>query len=208
MSVAARGDVLVVLAGGRSRRFGSDKAVAPFDSEPLALRALRRLSTVAPRRVVVRAAPLAGLPADVVQVADPHPGEGPLQALAAAFAAAPAPRWFVAPCDLPWLDDSIHARLAAEIGGSAVAAARAPDGLEPLVSLWTPPAAERLSGWLAFEPQLAAHAALERLGAAEVEFAEPRPFLNVNTREELELALAVARPEPAPLAAGAAVAPR
>ena len=84
-------DVLVVLAGGRSRRFGSDKALADLgDGEPLALRALRRLAPLAARRVVVRATPLARLPANVIQVADRAPDNKPLQTLETAFATTPA----------------------------------------------------------------------------------------------------------------------
>jgi molybdopterin-guanine dinucleotide biosynthesis protein A len=211
---ADEGDALVLLAGGRSRRFGSDKALARFgerrsakldaeEGETLALRALRRLEGVAQRRILVRATPLAGMPRGVARIADPRPGEGPLQALAAAFAAAPAARWFVAPCDLPWLDAAVYARLADELGSAIVVAARAPDGLEPLVSLWTPPAAARLERWLAEEPRLAVHAALERLGAREVDFPDALPFLNVNTQDDLAQARSASPPM-----AGAASRPR
>ncbi|MBM4015530.1 MAG: hypothetical protein FJ293_11290, partial [Planctomycetes bacterium] len=63
MSLSGAGDVLLLLAGGRSSRFGRDKACEPFGTagEPLALRALRRLAGVAPSQVLVRAAPLPGV---------------------------------------------------------------------------------------------------------------------------------------------------
>ena len=206
MSDAGPDDVLVVLAGGRSRRFGADKALAAFDpdrsgAEPLALRALRRLAPVAPRRLLVRGAPLPGLPPDVLRFADPSPGAGPLPALAAAFAAVPARRWFVAPCDLPWLAPAIYARLADALRRADAAAARTPEGLEPLVSAWTPAAAGRLAPWLDAEPGLAVHAALERLGAAEVGFDDALPFRNVNTREELERVRRAGGPAPAAVSA-------
>ena len=202
------GDVLVVLAGGRSQRFGSDKAIARFgvDAEPMLQRALRRLEEVAPRQVVVRATPIVGLDPRVLRVVDPRPGDGPLQALGAAFAATRAPRGFcTAPCDLPWLEPEAYARPAAALGGHEVAVARAPDGLEPLVSIWSEAAAARLGSWLARAPQLAVHAALDRLDRAEVEFDDPRPFQNVNTPEELARAAALdaAAPRPASLAGGA-----
>jgi molybdopterin-guanine dinucleotide biosynthesis protein A len=211
LSGEATRDVLVVLAGGRSRRFGSDKALAGLrdaegGGEPLWLRALRRLSSVAPRRVLVRAAWLPGLPPDVQQVADPRPGSGPMQALSAAFDAAPAARWFVAPCDLPWLDPTVYERIVAALANAPAAAARSAQGLEPLVSIWTPRAAERLRDWTRAEPALAAHAALRRLGAVAVDFEDERPFLNVNTREDLERARAAARRD-APLAPAAGGGP-
>ena len=188
MSASGAGDVVVVLAGGRSSRFGRDKASAPCDAsgEPLALRALRRLAPLASRRALVRAAPLDGVPADVVVVADPDPGEGPLQALAAAFAALPAERWFVAPCDLPDLEARHYRALEAGRGDAPIAFARSRRGDEPLVALWTAPAAAALARWPR-ERLLRApvHAALAELGARAVACDDEAAFRNVNTPADL-----------------------
>jgi molybdenum cofactor guanylyltransferase len=188
---AVASDVLVVLAGGRSRRFGSDKALADLgNGEPLALRLLRRLAPLAPRRVVVRAAPLEGLPDDVVRVADRAPGEGPLQALEAAFAAVPSARWFVAPCDAPNLEAALYAPLAAAAGDGGVACARRGGRLEPLVAVWTAGAAARLDVERPAGVESVQHA-LARLDAAAVNFpAEDPRFRNVNTRDEWRAARA------------------
>jgi molybdopterin-guanine dinucleotide biosynthesis protein A len=185
-------DVLIVLAGGRSRRFGSDKALADLgDGEPLALRALRRLAPLAQRRVLVRAAPLAGVPGDVQVVADRSPGAGPLQALEAAFAAAPARRWFVAPCDAPALEVELYAPLAAAAGDAGVACARHGGRLEPLVAVFSARAAARLVAEARPAGVESVQRALARLGAATVEFpAEDPRFRNVNTRDEWNAARA------------------
>ncbi|MBL8840455.1 MAG: NTP transferase domain-containing protein [Planctomycetes bacterium] len=197
-------DVLLLLAGGRSRRFGRDKALERFGAptadhpggEPLALRALRRLAPLAATRVLVRAAPLPGLPADVATCADPHPGRGPAQALAAAFAAFPAARWFVAPCDLPWLSIAAYRRLAAALdaasdatsGAASLAVATSAHGLEPLVSIWTPAAATSLARAVERTPELALHALLAELPIVRVADLPPACFMNVNTPADLAVA--------------------
>ena len=189
---AVASDALVVLAGGRSRRFGSDKALADLgDGEPLALRALRRLAPLAPRRVVVRATPIEGLPADVVVVADRAPGDGPLQALEAAFAAVPARRWFVAPCDAPELEPSLYAPIAAAAGAEGLACARLGGRLEPLVVVWSARAAARLASEARPPGIESVQHALLRLAAATVDFAaEDRRFRNVNSRDDWRAARA------------------
>ena len=185
-------DRLCILAGGRSSRFGRDKALEPFPSEPgretLLARVLRRLAPLARRRVVVRAAPLADLPAGVEQFADPNPGGGPLVALASLFRARAAHRWFVAPCDSPWLEPELYARLVAELRDAPAAVAWCEGRCEPLVSLFAPSGASALAAIAEQSPRLALHAALAQLGARRVDFADRAPFRNVNTPAELALA--------------------
>jgi molybdenum cofactor guanylyltransferase len=87
-----RGPVIpgaVVLCGGESRRMGTSKAWLPFGPERMLQRVVRLVGTVAGPIVVV-AAPdqeLPELPAEIAIVRDPIAGRGPLQGLAAGFAA-------------------------------------------------------------------------------------------------------------------------
>ena len=79
----------VVLCGGESRRMGQPKAWLEFGPERLLERVVRLVGTVA-RPIVVVAAPgqdLPPLPSHVSIVRDEVSGRGPLQGLAAGFAA-------------------------------------------------------------------------------------------------------------------------
>ena len=74
-----------VLAGGQSRRFGSDKALALLDGEPLILHATRELAACAASCTLVadRTERFAHL--GLHTIVDRHPGRGPLAGLDAAL---------------------------------------------------------------------------------------------------------------------------
>lgn len=88
----------ILLAGGRSRRMGSDKASLAWHGSTLARRAAGLLARCSGPPVVVVCAPgqqLPPLPGWVEAVRDPEPGLGPLAGLAAGLRAV-APRASVA----------------------------------------------------------------------------------------------------------------
>lgn len=101
-----------VLLGGRSRRFGSDKALAEVGDTVLGavvVTALRQAG-VDP---VVAVGGTAGPRLNVITVPDGWPGEGPLPALATILRWAREGRVIVLPCDLPNMTASVVATLVA-----------------------------------------------------------------------------------------------
>jgi molybdopterin-guanine dinucleotide biosynthesis protein A len=73
----------VVLAGGRSSRFGRDKLVEPIQGRPMLGHVIERLRSVTPEIVVVGAVGATpDIPSDIELVHDDTPFEGPLAALA------------------------------------------------------------------------------------------------------------------------------
>lgn len=98
----------IVLAGGRSSRFGSDKLTADVGGRPLLERALEGVRTVARDVVVVLAPgddrPIAG---DVRTVADREPHGGPLIGLAAGLDVAAESIVVVVGGDMPSLDADV-----------------------------------------------------------------------------------------------------
>lgn len=131
----------IVLAGGRSIRFGSDKLVFPLFGQPLLHHALRIAAACADEVVVVIAphAPIPDLPADVstpIRFArDPEPGVGPLAGLVAGLAATSAPVALVLGGDMPWVPPAIGALLLAAVArqeGAEAAALEEGHDLRPL----------------------------------------------------------------------------
>jgi molybdopterin-guanine dinucleotide biosynthesis protein A len=101
----------IVLAGGASRRFGSDKLAAPFEgSTPLAA-AIAALAGLCTEVVVVlapdddRALPVAGVPVRAVH--DPERHGGPLVGLLAGLEAAREPIVLVAGGDMPRMSGAV-----------------------------------------------------------------------------------------------------
>jgi molybdopterin-guanine dinucleotide biosynthesis protein A len=105
----------IVLAGGASSRFGSDKVTAPFEGRPLVHHALERLAEATDRIILVLApdADVPPLPSvlvgriDVARDAATH--RGPLAGLAAALDVAPEPAGtaIVVGADMPHLDAAV-----------------------------------------------------------------------------------------------------
>src|SRR5947207_1339844 len=97
----------IILAGGKSTRMGSSKALLAFGAETMLQRVVRLLGTVVSPIVVV-AAPqqsLPELPADVTVTRDEQEGRGPLEGLRAGLKALPetVEMAYVTSCDVPLL---------------------------------------------------------------------------------------------------------
>jgi len=183
----------LILAGGRSQRFGGEKAAARLDGAPLLIHAHRRLAPHC--RIVGVSAPrlseAARLAADIGAplVRDPPnaPG-GPLSGLAAGLA------WtqregddlmLALPCDTPLLPQDLVPRLLEAVEGHDAAVARSPDGLQPLCAVWRTTLLEPMLAALAHGEHPPIRAVLREAGAVEVAFPDAAGFLNVNTQEDL-----------------------
>ena len=113
----------IVLAGGRSSRFGRDKLVEPIDGRPLldySIVAVRALTD----EIVVVTAPGAEpvVPEGTTLVHDARPFEGPLAALDAGLTASRSDRVVVVGGDMPTLVPAVLGRLLAALGADATAA--------------------------------------------------------------------------------------
>jgi molybdopterin-guanine dinucleotide biosynthesis protein A len=138
----------IVLAGGRSTRFGSDKLAATLDGVPLVRRAVDALGAVTDGVIVVLPPGVErdDLPDGVTVTHDLHEGEGPLAGLhTGLLAAVRTDQVLVAGGDMPELQPSVLRLLLDTLDDAGVDAAALADGdrFRPLpVALRTWPAAD------------------------------------------------------------------
>lgn len=142
--MSAGGVTAIVLAGGRSTRFGGDKLAADVNGRPLLHRAIAAAAGVADEVVVVIGAEAAepALPVEApvpVRVArDVVPDQGPLAGLAAGLAAAAHPLAILVGGDQPSLRGDVLRLLLERLGrvpaepGAAAPGAAAPGVAEPV----------------------------------------------------------------------------
>jgi molybdenum cofactor guanylyltransferase len=182
----------LVLAGGRSVRFGGEKAVALLDGRPLLDWAAARLRSVCARVAInVRA----GSEAESVALAQSlqtlydEAGDalGPLAGVKVGlnWAGAQGARLLaVSPCDAPLLPDDLYVRLLQHAdGGPAMAETR--DGRQPLCALWPVTSLPDVRDALRGGAHPPTWQMLESIGARKVFFDAPEAFVNINTREDL-----------------------
>jgi molybdopterin-guanine dinucleotide biosynthesis protein A len=122
----------IVLAGGRSSRFGRDKLAEPYRGAPLFHHAVRRLGEVCAEVVVVLApdAPEPDVPADVpVRFArDGVPARGPLAGTLAGLMSVRTRLALVAGGDMPHLDAGVLREMVRVAEPEAVEAVALGDG--------------------------------------------------------------------------------
>lgn len=181
-----------MIAGGRSTRFGAEKALALFAGAPMMDRAANLFADLPAFSISAR--PGSGAEARAhahgidVLFDDPTHPSGPLAGVVSGL------RWAkqrgfdllaTAPCDAPCLPANMIHRLAKSIGEARAAFAVTETGQHPLCALWRVDIHGALSARLQGGQHPAVRAFLADIGAVPVYFDEPRAFANANTAEAL-----------------------
>jgi molybdopterin-guanine dinucleotide biosynthesis protein A len=182
----------VVLAGGRSVRFGSEKAVAIFSGQPLLMWATRRLQRTC-AAVAVNARPntqaeaLARAAGFTILPDEPGDPLGPLSGVKVGLQWARdlgAHSLAVSPCDVPRLPDDLFPRLI-EAAGHGAAMAQTAEGRQPLCAVWPVNALACVTEALVGGHHPPTWRLLEELGARQVHFSAAECFENINTPADL-----------------------
>jgi molybdopterin-guanine dinucleotide biosynthesis protein A len=183
----------VVIAGGRSVRFGGEKAAAVLAGKPLLMWAALRLERSC-RAVAVNARP--GTEAEAIAreagltVLHDEAGDatGPLAGVKVGLIWAKeqgARSLAVSPCDVPMLPPDLFPKLIAA-AGSGAAMAETEDGHQPLCAVWPVRALPDIREALAEGRHPATWMMLQKVGAQRVRFPSVEDFANINTRADLD----------------------
>lgn len=187
--MADQGITGVVLAGGLGRRMGgADKGLLPYRGQPLARHMADRLAPQVDEVLInanrnAEAYAAFGYPV----IGDSFPDfAGPLAGLQAALAAAQYPLVATVPCDSPAFPTDLVARLRAALDDADVqlAVVVAAGRLHPVFCLCRRDVLADLSAYLTD----GGRKMMEwqgRLRRIEVAFADPAPFANLNTPDDL-----------------------
>jgi molybdopterin-guanine dinucleotide biosynthesis protein A len=197
-----------ILVGGRSRRFGEDKASLQFKGESLIGRTAATIQkAVSPPRITLVAAnaeQLVSLSTTLPFVFDIYRGRGPFGAVHAALANSRVDWAFIVACDFPFISCELIHRLAGLISEDIDAVAPVqPDGkTQPLCALYrAKPCLAAVEEFLARDcPSPPVRAILEQVRTRFVQFDElvylpgsANFFLNMNTPEDYETAIGLAQ---------------
>jgi molybdopterin-guanine dinucleotide biosynthesis protein A len=190
-----------IIAGGRSTRYGSPKALAAVGGERIIDRVVRAVRVVTPRLLLVASAPELVAAAALDARPDALPGAGPLGGIYTALLWAVEQEYsgvLAVACDMPFLSSPLLAHLLAraEAGGADVVAPESGGRreIEPLCAFYATTCVEALRSALdrGDNRMIAFHedVRVERIPLAEVRaWGDPETlFLNVNTPEDRILA--------------------
>lgn len=193
----------IVLAGGRSERFGGNKALIKLGKKPLLLHVIDRLSGLVSETAVVigarddvgRYTPL--LPPTAIVLKDVAEGMGPLAGILRGMQGIRSNCVLVLPCDSPFVNGEVLAYLFESLGGSDAAIPRWPNGnVEPLHAVYrassaAPAAREALErGELLIVDMIKRLEKVVYVDTETIKVLDPglMTFFNINSRGDLEAA--------------------
>lgn len=177
----------VILAGGKSRRMGTDKAQLKIAGQSLFERSLQLLQSFFATIIIAGDRPDLARPG-IPAIADLYPGSA-LGGLHTGLKSASTDWIFVAPCDMPYSDTRIVTALLQNREGVDAVVPRTPGGYEPVFALYHKNCLPQMEVMLQ-QNQLRIYDFYQRIS---IHYLDPpqlpegwqRALLNINTPEQL-----------------------
>lgn len=190
----------IILCGGRTRRFGGEKALVRVGGRAVVERVADALAPFC-AEVLVVASPRRemAVPAGARVVEDVHPGAGPLGGIATGLRAMAADLALVVGCDMPFLVEGLLRLLVEQAAGFDAVVPRRADGyLEPLHALYRraclPAVEEALARGVPAPWRVFGSVATRYVEEEECRVLDPEglSFFNLNSPDDLARAEAIA----------------
>lgn len=187
-----------ILAGGRSTRMGTNKALLPFGGVRIIEGLLRKIRPLFPEILVIANDRDAYADLGVPIWPDRIPEKGSLGGIYTAVFHSTFPQTFCIACDMPLANPAVIAYLRDGAAGFDVVVPRTADGYQPLHAVYSKSCLPHMEAMIRAD-RLKIDRLFRMVRVRTVEEEELRPldpsllcFVNVNTREELEAAARLA----------------
>lgn len=183
-----------ILAGGKSRRFGANKALFRIEGQTVIERVIAAIPQFSPVFVVTNS-PAEYAFLSLPTMPDKFPDAGPLAGIHAGLLHSPVEWNFFLACDLPLLRPSIIAEICLAPRGAHVILPEAPEPssstpsteasrLQPLCALWSKSTLPLIEAALR-DGELSVRSLLKKLSVRRISPSEPEALFNLNTPEAL-----------------------
>jgi molybdopterin-guanine dinucleotide biosynthesis protein A len=173
----------ILLAGGKSSRMGTNKALLPVQGIPLIERIVKTMRFYC-REIIVVTDDVSTFPflSNVKFVSDIYPGKGPLAGIHAGLSAIPEGSYgFIMACDMPVISDSLFKQMLKQIPG--------PDAVicpgQPFHAFYHQRMTSIVEKYIQ-ENHLRMDSFLDRIQTLTIDPVETYCFINLNTPEEYE----------------------
>ena len=197
----------VILAGGMSRRLGRNKALEPFQGEPLIRRVIARMGQVGESvYVIVNEAQRAHeleLPEEVTSSVDRYPGKGSLGGIVTGLITSPTVWSAFCACDMPFVNTRLYRYLASLRDGYDAVVPVVEGRPEPTHALYSRvcigPIEERIEADDLKISSFFSEVRVRLVPEDEIRRLDPDllSFFNVNTQDDLETAVNLANKDSA-----------
>ncbi len=181
----------VILAGGKSRRYGKNKALVDIDGIPLIQRVLGVMKSLFPSVILITNTPETYAFLDIPMYEDKIKGLGPLGGIFTALGVIPENAGFFVACDMPFLNRDLIRYLVAVRQDFDVVVPNLSGMFESLHALYTikclPEIEKLIHAGMYQTIQLFQKVSVRYVDGSEIRKFDPelRSFSNINRPEEL-----------------------
>ncbi|MDZ7360522.1 MAG: molybdenum cofactor guanylyltransferase [candidate division KSB1 bacterium] len=172
-----------ILAGGKSRRFGRNKALFVMEGKSI-IECVAAAIPPEQKIFIVTNSPAEYAHFPWPLLPDHYPGSGPLAGIHAGLTHSPGEWNFFLACDFPCLKSSVINELLAAPRNAQVILPETTAGLQPLCALWSQSALPAVENALQ-NHDLRLHAVLAKLALHVILPTDPQALYNLNTPEDL-----------------------